>query len=646
MINKYKINILILNILIFISSYSFSQVSITEDSLNKLNDTVKLNKLVGLCWDYRIYEPLKSFKYGIEGIMLAKMIDDNLKLAKLNNYLGLLYRNINVYDYALNYFKESYSIADSLNLKTEKAYALNNMGNVYYLQQKFEKSSINLHKALAIFKDINNKIGLAYCYNQIGLLHFEKKEYERSIKNHLQALKIRKIIDNKDMISTSLFYIAKTYIKLGQYDKAEIYLAKRIKYLESIKNKDDLANTYLYLANTYKYLNNDKNELEYYNKAFYLAKKHSMYFSASDAANKISKFYWKKNDLENALKYFKIYNNLNDSTNKQNLKESFINLDTKIKFELRLNKMTNTIKQKEKIHQLEIEKQKRVILFFIAFFTIFLIFMLYIYQSSKNIKEKNKALEQQKLNIIEINEEINIKNEELEEINITKDKFFSIIAHDLKNPFNSMLGLSEMLIKGFDDFEKTEQKDFINLIHKGLHRNYNLLENLLLWASEQRGVLEFNLEKENLYLISSEIISELAQTKNNKLINLINKIPEDIFVKADKNMLLIILRNLISNAIKFTQKNGDIEIGCNEFVNENIIKIYVKDSGIGMTKKRQAKLFDISENISSKGTENETGTGLGLIICKEFIEKHKGEIGVESEIGKGSTFWFTLPVST
>ena len=232
----------------------------------------------------------------------------------------------------------------------------------------------------------------------------------------------------------------------------------------------------------------------------------------------------------------------------------------------------------------------------------------------------------------------------LKESNKTKDKFFSIIAHDLKSPFQSMLGFSEMLDNKFDKFDSKKRKQFIGIIHQGLQDTYKLLENLLCWSRSQSGLIDFNPEKINLYLISKEACELLNLSAENKSIKLINKIPERIYIESDIDMLSTVIRNLISNAIKFTPKGGQISIETE--IIQHFIKISVKDTGVGISKEIQSKLFDITKNTSTPGTENERGTGLGLIICKEFVEKHGGKICIESEIGKGSTFSFTIPFNT
>ena len=247
------------------------------------------------------------------------------------------------------------------------------------------------------------------------------------------------------------------------------------------------------------------------------------------------------------------------------------------------------------------------------------------------------------------NEQALKENEaKLRESNKTKDKFFSIIAHDLRGPFNSMIGFSKILDENFESFNIPEQKIYINIIQQGLQNTYKLLENLLIWSQMQQQNIIFKPKKVNLYVLSNEIIVQLSISAKNKLISIKNEISENVYVKADKNMLSTIVRNLISNAIKFTPKGGQISLhghlGTNEN-EQNLFEISIKDNGVGIATEIQSKLFSIEENTSTKGTEDETGTGLGLILCKGFVEKHGGKIWIESEVDIGSKFIFTIPLS-
>ena len=236
-----------------------------------------------------------------------------------------------------------------------------------------------------------------------------------------------------------------------------------------------------------------------------------------------------------------------------------------------------------------------------------------------------------------------MKTAELNELNASKDKFFSIIAHDLKNPFNTIIGFSEMLRDEITSGGLNKSGEYAGMIFDSATKTYRLLENLLEWANSQRGKISFNPVPMNLCEIFKEdlrILNEMAGRKN---IELINHFPDNLTIIADKNMIKTILRNLISNAIKFTHINGKVEVTAS--IDNKKAEISVSDSGIGMTRETMAKLFRIDSNLSIRGTENEKGTGLGLILCKEFIEKHGGKIWVESEPDEGSIFRFTLPMN-
>jgi len=234
----------------------------------------------------------------------------------------------------------------------------------------------------------------------------------------------------------------------------------------------------------------------------------------------------------------------------------------------------------------------------------------------------------------------------LKELNVKKDRFLSIMSHDLKGPFNSILGFSRLLDKEFESLTKEEQKKFITKINGGLENTFKLLESLLSWTYAQSDTIEFDAQRHDISLLTKEIIDVLNFSAEQKSIQIKNKLPSSIYVTADKNMLSTIIRNLIFNAIKFTPRKGEIEIKLSDFSNENhksFLAYSVKDNGVGMSKEKQSHLFDIGEVSSTNGTDNEPGSGLGLILCKDFTDKHGGELWVESEPNNGSKFIFTLP---
>ena len=230
----------------------------------------------------------------------------------------------------------------------------------------------------------------------------------------------------------------------------------------------------------------------------------------------------------------------------------------------------------------------------------------------------------------------------LHELNATKDKFFSIIAHDLRAPFNSLIGFSEILVKEIQNKNFDNVDEYANIIHDISNQSFSLLNNLLDWSMNQTGKFTFNPEKICITKLSNNLIDYFNNLALHKNITITSIIKPDLEVFADRNMLTTIVRNLISNAIKYTSKGGEIEVLGTADINET--KVSIMDTGIGIEAEDLEKLFKIEETISTRGTDNEKGTGLGLILCKDFIEKHNGKIWVESEVGKGSTFSFTIPL--
>lgn len=238
--------------------------------------------------------------------------------------------------------------------------------------------------------------------------------------------------------------------------------------------------------------------------------------------------------------------------------------------------------------------------------------------------------------------EIRDKNEQLVKANAEKDKFFSIIAHDLRSPFSSFLGITQMFVENLPSMEREDLQELAESMEKSASNLYGLLENLLEWAKMQRGLIPFNPVVVPLFSSVSKSMEILVESIKNKEIEITYDIPIDIRVIADTNMLQTVIRNFASNAVKFTPRGGKIGLSAKVSGN-NFVEISVKDSGIGMSSAILNNLFQLNTQINRKGTDGEPSSGLGLLLCKEFIEKHGGKMWVESEEGKGSTFYFTIP---
>lgn len=272
-------------------------------------------------------------------------------------------------------------------------------------------------------------------------------------------------------------------------------------------------------------------------------------------------------------------------------------------------------------------------------------------EQTNELNDTNAILEERQQQIEEQTEELMTQKEDLEkanihlkELNSTKDKFFSIIAHDLKNPFHSILGFSELLNNNYNELSEDEKYMYARLIYQSSRNTYSLLENLLQWARSQTNKIEFKPTNFNVSEQVNENISILKEIFNKKKISVIHQDENSYDIFADRDMINTVIRNLLTNAIKFTLAGGEIFVNYQK--KNDIVEVTIKDNGVGMSAEEAEKLFRVDTNISKKGTDGESGTGLGLILCKEFILKNGGTIRVESTPGKGSKFSFTVPAAS
>ncbi len=236
----------------------------------------------------------------------------------------------------------------------------------------------------------------------------------------------------------------------------------------------------------------------------------------------------------------------------------------------------------------------------------------------------------------------------LKKSNSAKDKFFNIIAHDLKGPMNAILGFSKLLSDEDSDLEHSKKQRMLGYIYQSAKKSYELFENLLTWSRAQNGTIKYSPEITNLYVLIKNTIEIYDQTLQEKSLQIVNDVSVHTTAMADKNMVYTLFRNIIYNAIKFTPRLGSISIKTEQVLGEDgskFVQVSVSDTGVGMTDFQLERVFKISENTSTKGTDKELGTGLGLIICKEFVEKHNGQMWIDSEIGHGTTVHFTVPMA-
>ncbi len=257
------------------------------------------------------------------------------------------------------------------------------------------------------------------------------------------------------------------------------------------------------------------------------------------------------------------------------------------------------------------------------------------------LQKKNKLIEEQKIELQETNQTLREQHDQLKILNATKDKFFAIISHDLRGSFHAIIGFTDILVDDKNNHLKSEERDLLEEINKSAVHTHKLLENLLTWAQSQTGQLVIKKQYLNIKQLVEGSIQPYLINASTKNINIKLDMADDLMLNLDRNTASTFIGNLVNNAIKFTGNNGGITIRAKE-LNE-AVELRVIDTGIGMQPDVVEKLFRIEKTVSTKGTNNEAGTGLGLLLCKEFIEKNGGEISVVSTVNKGSEFIVVLP---
>ncbi len=590
---------------------------------------------------------VKSIQTLTEAYTIAKELKDEKIVCEIANNLGIMCRRIDDDANALKYHIEALEYARKIDDNINIAIALNSIGIIYTYEEKYNEALNSFEKAIELEKNNENDKGIVLNYNAIAWVFREKGEYEKAIEYYKQSMELS--VKNKDISDIAICNrdISVAYQEINDNRKALIHLKKAYKIFNKLKDYRNLAYTQLNLGKLYYKINKNTLSLKWTILALNLAQKMKSKKLLLDCYEQMSKAYQKVSYYSLALQYMKKAYKLKDNINY--VKNNEVIKELEIKYELKKNKESIKLLSEKNILNKKIITRQRIAGIFIIAFLVSLIILVYsILKNGRKIRKaktlleiNNKEIQTHKEKIIIQKKLLEIQKKKLEISNASKDMFFSIIAHDLRNPFNALLSLSAIVVEEYDNLEEIEKKEMIELINESASNGYRLLENLLAWAKSQSKEMKVNCRIIPINEVMEDIISILQLKSMNKNIKINNKINTEIKIYADVNMIRTIMMNIISNALKFTEKNGYINIDAKEN-NENII-ISIKDTGIGIRPDKIDKLFRIDTGYKRKGTEQETGSGLGLILVKEFMERHKGKIKVESVQGKGSTFKLLFP---
>ncbi len=610
--------------------YGNQALRVLQDSPD---DKLKVKVLNGMCWasgllgNYR-----EALNMGREAENLARQIDDKKELGVAFNSIANIYLYLSDFHKALNYALQAKAISESLGYQRGIASALVSIARVHRNLNEYEKALSNYKKAMEISVALGNRGNVAWILSNMANVYWSLEKYQKALDYYSRGLKIMKEVGSEMGIAQIIYNIACVYRETEKYARALEYDKKALELFEKLGNKRQIAFVLGSIGRDYGNLKDYVKALDYMDKSLKMAVELELKDTIRALYESYTHIYEAMGDYKNAFLYHRRFKDasdeiLNEDRNRQIAHLRVVYDVEKKEKENQLLKKNNHIQKLKLDHQrLELDRQKLLRNFLALVSVLVIVIALVTYNRYRTRKKTEQVLR--------------ASEQKLKKMNAAKDKLFTIIAHDLGSPLNSLLLSSRHLKNHFQALDERDLEEFIHNIYKQTQDMSDLLENLLQWAMVQIGKIEKNPEAVDLHLLTEEALEQVKYTAQKKKIHLASHILENTIAWADKRMMQAVMRNLLSNAIKYTHSGGEIKITSKD--TDNYIEITVSDNGVGMDKEKADRLFQEEFHESTRGTFNEKGTGLGLVLCKEFVETNGGKIQVQSQPDHGSQFSFTL----
>lgn len=656
---------------------------LNTDSLQQISltgtDRDKLSALVLLANQSRNNNPQQSLSYLDQAIDKAKILGDEGLLAMCLQLSGSIENRNGNFQRAKELYLEALNHYTSNRNRKEQADITTSLGGIYYSQGNLPLAADNYLKALRYYEEIMNKPGMITTLSALGDIYARQNNFSKSIEYNVRALSLYEQSSNKFMAVTGYDNIGNIYLRQNNPVKAREYFVKSLSLYSEMKNEAGVAATLFQLGNIEQANGKTNTAISYYNRSLDISQKLKAQPIIVSNLNALGKTYTQSQEYDEAISNFQkaiklakgagmkfeletAYQGLAivyKLTQKEKKASTFSTLSNELKDSIyndsNLKKLTDQLlvyESEKKQQQIELlnkeqqiqeselmrEREIRNLLTY-ASFILGLIFVVLVFFTIQN-RRIAKSLRKQQIELIEKNASISEQKEKLDQLNTVKDRFFSIISHDLRNNLTTMKLYFDLV--SHQDYVPQNNSDITRQISSSVENTIDLLENLLVWASAQIKGIPIHVQKLNIHTLSQENINLLSGTAHQKNIALCNAVTEDTTAYGDIDMINLVIRNLISNAIKFTDEGGSIVLSSH--LQNNQCVITVKDNGIGISSENLSKLFNQHAHPTTKGTANEKGTGLGLILCKDFVERNGGTIWAESYKNEGSTFCFTLPL--
>jgi signal transduction histidine kinase len=617
-------------------SNAYAQAAYQLASKNHLiPDQVKAIYYLGeTAYDSRNFD-LAVLRYQ-QAIPLFAQLSDTFMLTNCSNAIGLSYHEMFKFEKAIANYIEGLKLAE--NDQEFTAELLSNIASSHAKMNNHPDAISNYRKALRINTSIKDSSSMAVNYNGLGATFSHMNRHDSTIFYFQKAHDLFKKLKNPGYQAIALSNIAAIFPNYpDSLEKAIDYFNQASIIFKHLGWNHYQADILHGMGNVFCKQGKFKESLEAYTESLRLTD----LFNCGIELKKsnyggLSELYEKMGDYKTALKYHVLFTQYSDSLVQKEKYEQLANLEKQYEIKKKENEIIR-LHTKQELMDIQLKKNKQLKQLGYITATILLFYMLLVLLKYIDKIKLNQLLEEK-------NHKIEQSEQELRLLNASKNKFFSIIAHDLKNPFHSVMGYSHLLSTDYSNFTEKERRKFASDIHQSTNTIFRLLQNLLDWSGSQTGKLIVTPMETEYNRILDNSVSVLHTLAQQKKIKLNYPYSEGLMIYADPQMIETVLRNLINNAIKFTPENGTVHITAQQTGTE--VTITVTDTGVGISDEDVRNLFRIDSKVKRKGTNDEDGSGLGLILCYEFIIKNNGTIQVESKPGKGSSFIVRIPAKT
>jgi signal transduction histidine kinase/Tfp pilus assembly protein PilF len=570
-----------------------------------------------------------------DAYMLFKEFDDKEEMGWTARGIGRAYFYLGSYDNAMEYFLMSLSAFELAENQEGTARIHNNLGAVCYLMGHTDKAIEYYESALDIFRNLDDKKHAFRIYNNLGIIYFDQEAYEKALEFYFRAEKILLNSDNPGSLARTYNNIAVCYSNLNKMDTAMRYIRSSLKLAEEASNRYTAISARLNLGVIHSRMNQPDSALYYLLSTRAESDSLKLKSIAAECYNELALHYERYGDYRSAFEAHEKYFDLHQAIHNEN---------SQSRIDMLMSGYEQKIRQQE-LSQLKADQETQALVnkIFALLIGISLILLIILVNGYSNKRKRNRLLHEKNEQLKDVNERMTQSETTLKRMIEDNNKLFSIVAHDLRNPVAAVSGFSELLNENYDHLDAATRKEYLSQIIQGSNRTHDLLENMLLWARSQMNAVKIRKKPVSVQQLVGDSMLSVQIAFDHKRIRLETSYEENFVLDVDQEMIKAVVRNLLTNAAKFSFPDSVVEIRC--YRSDGLGCIEVRDHGIGMQAETLSGIFSDPAKNTTPGTSGESGSGLGLIICKDYTEISGGTISAESQPGKGSTFTICLPIA-